>query len=65
MSDLLKRPIRKRGCTLMAVLMCCGRFFGVLMWWQIKATRRFGNAILILKAVAAAESKMGTVIVGC
>ena len=40
-------------------------FFGVLMWWQIKATRRCGNAILILKAVAAAESKMGTVIVGC
>jgi hypothetical protein len=37
----------------MAFVMCFWGFTGLLMWWQIKATRRFGLVILFVSAVAA------------
>ena len=41
------------GVDLMAILMCFWGCSGLLMWWQIKATRRLGTLILVLSAFAA------------
>jgi hypothetical protein len=38
---------------LMAFTMCFWGFSGLLMWWQIKATRKLGAVILTLSAIAA------------
>ncbi|MGL4423985.1 MAG: PepSY domain-containing protein, partial [Gemmataceae bacterium] len=38
----------------MAVTMCFWGLTGLIMWWQIKATRRLGAVVLILSALAAA-----------
>jgi hypothetical protein len=37
----------------MAVIMCFWAFTGLVMWWQIKATRKAGLVVLILSAAAA------------
>lgn len=37
----------------MAFVMCFWGVTGLIMWWQIKATRRIGAVVLILSAVAA------------
>lgn len=37
----------------MAFVMCFWGVSGLLMWWQLKATRKLGLAILVLSAIAA------------
>ena len=37
----------------MAFTMCFWGLSGLFMWWQIKATRKFGLVILLLSAIAA------------
>lgn len=37
----------------MAFVMCFWGLTGLIMWWQIKATRRIGAVVLVLSAVAA------------
>jgi hypothetical protein len=37
----------------MAFTMCFWGLSGLVMWWQIKATRRAGAVVLALSAVAA------------
>ena len=41
------------GVDAMAVVMCFWGCSGLLMWWQIKSTRKLGFAVLTLSAVAA------------
>jgi hypothetical protein len=38
---------------LMAFTMCFWGFSGLLMWWQLKATRKLGAIILVLSAISA------------
>ena len=38
----------------MAAIMLFWAFSGILMWWQLKSTRRYGLAVLLVSAAAAA-----------
>ena len=49
---------------LMAGVMCFWGVSGLLMWWQLKATRKLGTVILVLSAiVATAIAARGTCLV--
>ena len=43
----------------MALVMVFWGLSGVLMWWQIKATRRVGAVVLLVSLLAAAAAGVG------
>ncbi|MBY0457903.1 MAG: PepSY domain-containing protein [Gemmataceae bacterium] len=47
------------GVDAMALILCFWGVSGLLMWWQIKATRKAGLAVLALSAVAATALGVG------
>jgi hypothetical protein len=47
------------GVDSMAILLCFWGVSGLFMWWQIKATRRIGIAILVLSSIAASTLAYG------